>query len=68
MSDLVERLRGRNEYYQHAPLYNEAADRIEELEAVIKKVSEYEYLQGTISQQELREVLNKQHATNSEVK
>lgn len=32
MSDLIERLRRMDEYWQHAPLYNEAADRIEQLE------------------------------------
>jgi len=37
---LVERLRGRNEYWQHAPLYNEAADHIEKLEAVVEAARE----------------------------
>jgi hypothetical protein len=31
VSDLIERLRGLNEYRQRSPLYNEAADEIEKL-------------------------------------
>lgn len=38
MSDLIKRLRGMNEYWQHAPLYNEAADTLEAKDAEIERL------------------------------
>lgn len=36
-SDIISRLRGMKEYWQHWPLYSEAADEIERLRAWIKE-------------------------------
>jgi hypothetical protein len=46
MIDIVERLRDRNEYHQHAPLYNEAADEIERLRKALREITQ---LMGEIS-------------------
>jgi polyhydroxyalkanoate synthesis regulator phasin len=64
MSDLIERLRGMNEYWQHAPLYNKAADRIEQLEAEKEVLRQgYSKLRAKIEQLEaaLKDIVAADH-------
>ena len=45
MSDLVERIRAlARDYHQHRPHYEEAADRIEALEAALREILDWDEL------------------------